>query len=296
MNNCSRLNLPRQALFPTTFESGFQPAAHNFWFGLPRLRGDIALVGSVTTQDTTALVDSGIVALVGSVTAEQTNLVFTGNIQLVGDVTPTAVIAEQIDAGIVRLVGSVTLIEPTYVDSGVIALTGSVSTQDTTALVDSGAVALVGGVTTGSIIAEDSIVRQQIVLKLKEITDFLEVSGVANLKAGADNVDNMPSAYVFESGVTATDNQAATGVLQTVSTLFVIILMIENNTDDFGSDSSDQMNQLRAQVMSKLLGFKPIGQVQRLEYRGGRVYDFTDDILVWQEHYLLPYTVISDRS
>lgn len=135
-------------------------------------------------------------------------------------------------------------------------------------------------------------IRQQIVLKLKEISELKEVTGAVNLKTVMTNQDNLPGAYVLETHMQTSENQYANGLLQTGSIGFAVVLSIENIKDDFGADSSDKMTALRGLVLDKLLGFAPTDAVGdtsvQLEYGGGRVIGFENDILVWQENYILP--------
>lgn len=142
-------------------------------------------------------------------------------------------------------------------------------------------------------------VRQQLVERLKALTDaqdellFREVAGAANLKAALENTDNQPGAYVFAVREQAQGNITANGVLQPVNQTFAIVIMVENFTDDFGADSSDVLESLRREVRDSILGFQPAEDYgQAFEYVSGQALSFQDDLLIWQDNFLLPNVMI----
>lgn len=130
--------------------------------------------------------------------------------------------------------------------------------------------------------------RKRIVEQIKNANIFNEVAGAASIAAALENNNVLPGCYVIESNERAGENTFLNGVHQQSEIAFSILIIIENITDDFGEDSSDQLRNLRQDLKAVLLGFKAIeNEETMLEYKQGGLIAFQDDQLQWLETYII---------
>lgn len=127
--------------------------------------------------------------------------------------------------------------------------------------------------------------RQQIVNRLIELDIFQDVGGSAQLSLLNRDSFRSPTALVISLKIDSTKNTALSGVMQKLTESYGIFIIIENNDDPRGSDSSDIINYLRTAVLESLLNYQPIGSYCGMTYEGGQLLEPQDNLLIWQDSY-----------
>ena len=84
----------------------------------------------------------------------------------------------------------------------------------------------------------------------------------------------LPVAYVLSAKEVTADNPRATGsVLQKQERDIMIVIVVEDLGDADGDTVQDPLEDLKAYVRGKLLGFKPTDMVDRITHVGGEVVE-----------------------
>lgn len=79
---------------------------------------------------------------------------------------------------------------------------------------------------------------------------------------------NHPSAYVIAAGDEATKNDLQNGVRQNITDQFEVVVVLDT-ADERGQEAADQLHDLRASLWKALVGWKPGGDYDPIEYDGG---------------------------
>ncbi|WP_157669908.1 hypothetical protein [Chitinibacter sp. GC72] len=139
-------------------------------------------------------------------------------------------------------------------------------------------------------------------MKIKPIIEYLKaqcpllksVGGAADYAEGKKLLKHqLPAAFVIPLGDIDGPNSVVGEVHQERRTAFALIFAQSNLKKAGGVDDVDELQQLRAQVRDALLGWLPPECDQAIEAAGGKLLDFDDAVLWWQDDYATGYAIYS---
>ena len=115
----------------------------------------------------------------------------------------------------------------------------------------------------------------------------VDVKGAAALaQAMADHrVIKRDSVYVLYAAEDAEGNIQANAVRQRCVIGVTVALAVTNRRDRRGEAGVDEVETLHGRVRTALLGWTPPGAAERVEYRRGRLLNFTEGAQVWADDY-----------
>ena len=115
----------------------------------------------------------------------------------------------------------------------------------------------------------------------------VEVKGAAALAAAlADHgTIKRDSVYALYAAEDADGNIQGTGVRQRCVIGVTIALAVTNRRDRRGEAGVEEVEVLHGRVRAALLGWKPPGATEPVEYRRGRLLNFTEGAQVWADDY-----------
>ncbi|MBI2313582.1 MAG: hypothetical protein HYU77_13865 [Betaproteobacteria bacterium] len=122
-------------------------------------------------------------------------------------------------------------------------------------------------------------------------TTLKKVGGATDLPATEEAVarlakEKLPAGYVLPLADRAGPNVTGTEVVeQMVETRFGVLLAVSNLRDPRGEQAQVDLRSVRQAVMDKLLGWPPAADYDPCEYAQGRLLQFSDQVLWWQEEY-----------
>jgi hypothetical protein len=91
----------------------------------------------------------------------------------------------------------------------------------------------------------------------------------------------MPAAYVIASADLAGDNQIQTGVQQTITDQFCVVIVLDSG-DERGQASSDALHELRAELWRALVGWRPGDEYTPITYVNGELVHISRARTVYQ--------------
>ena len=112
----------------------------------------------------------------------------------------------------------------------------------------------------------------------------LEVWGAARLVA-AQKDRKRDALYVVLLSEAAADNPLIGGYRQERTLTIGVITAISNFRDARGDAGGDDLEVLRAQIFAALLDWMPPGGETAVRYRAGRLLDYSDGTLWWQDEF-----------
>ena len=117
--------------------------------------------------------------------------------------------------------------------------------------------------------------------------DPVDVKGAAALAAAlADHgAIKRDSVYVLYAAEDAGDNVQATGVRQRCVIGVTVALAVTNRRDRRGAAGVDEVEVLHGRVRAALLGWAPPEAAEPVEFRRGRLLNFTEGAQVWADDY-----------
>jgi hypothetical protein len=120
---------------------------------------------------------------------------------------------------------------------------------------------------------------------------FKLVAGAAEFAAISDAVPIYPAAWVIPLGDSPAENTLmAGGVMQTVDSVFGVLIAVRDLTDQRGEAGVDAVRERRVEVVEALLGWTPnTNEVAPIEYAGGRLVAFASGFVWWQEEFSTSY-------
>ncbi len=129
-----------------------------------------------------------------------------------------------------------------------------------------------------------------IVNQVATVAALKRVSGSASFAAAQVDTIVTPCAYVLPLADTANPNRMLSGAVeQRVSERFGVVLAITNARDARGARANDDLEAIRAAVITALLGWQPASGYDPVEYGGGRMLALTNYILWWQLEFATAY-------
>lgn len=120
---------------------------------------------------------------------------------------------------------------------------------------------------------------------------FRLVAGAAEVAAARNGVPAAPAAYVIPLGESSADNQVAGShaVMQRVEHVFGVLIATRNATDGRGQAGVDDLDALKAEVRSALLGWQSDDALDPILFGGGQLVGFFDGFVWWQEEFATAY-------
>jgi len=130
-----------------------------------------------------------------------------------------------------------------------------------------------------------------IVQKLKlDVNSFGDrIAGAADFMSADEETlkDRVPCAWVIQYAENAEKSASAAVVSQRLTENFAVLVAIRNDSDETGFTAHTSLFDLRAEIWSSILGWKPTGFNEAIEYLGGSIYGATDAILVYQFNFTI---------
>lgn len=112
------------------------------------------------------------------------------------------------------------------------------------------------------------------------------VGGAADLGAAEATAPVTPSVFVMPLSDRASEPEMIGLHLQRVEQTFSTILVIANRRDARGGAAVDELEALRAQVRTALLGWVPVpAEGEGVAYAGGRLLKFADQRIWWGDEW-----------
>ncbi len=103
------------------------------------------------------------------------------------------------------------------------------------------------------------------------------VAGAGELAAALDAEESLavPHAFVIPAADIVSESLSAGRIDQKVEERIVVMVCVDNTTDDRGQSGSESMHDLRAELIAALVGWEPATDYGQMSYRGGQVFDMT---------------------
>lgn len=126
-------------------------------------------------------------------------------------------------------------------------------------------------------------------------TPFKFVGGAADLATANSDLKTFPSAYVLPlQDSSPTGNQAVAGaVVQQLAERFGVMYAVRNLRAGAGEKSQEEMRVAIEWARTKLLGFSIDATRDLVQFEGGEMVVFEDEILIWNDRF---YTVRDIRK
>lgn len=126
-------------------------------------------------------------------------------------------------------------------------------------------------------------------------TPFKFVGGAADLAAANADLKTFPAAYVLPLQDSALGgNQAAhSAVVQQLTERFGVMYAVRNLRATAGEKAQEEMRQAIDWARGKLLGLQIDADRDLVQFEGGELVVFEDEILIWSDRY---FTKIDKRK
>lgn len=141
--------------------------------------------------------------------------------------------------------------------------------------------------------------RQKIIDRIREITDFQEVGGSLSLESVKKDIKRTPACIVILLQSDAEPNEVvSTGTSeQLITDSYGIFVLVDNSRAIKGDDSFDLYEILIDKLKSKLIGWIPTDESYATEYNGGQIVEFAidekkrdfDNLIIFSERYKFTY-------
>lgn len=128
--------------------------------------------------------------------------------------------------------------------------------------------------------------------RLESQNDLKKIGQAVDIDATRRDLKAMPAAYLVPGRDTPVRNDlldAEVGQLITAEVL--VIFAVENAGAKTGARNVSQLNTLRQQVLNRLLGWQPGDADDAIEYAGGRLLGFENQVLWWGDTYATQYLI-----
>ena len=130
-----------------------------------------------------------------------------------------------------------------------------------------------------------------------EVPALARISGAAELDRVLDSVTALPAAYLLP-GAEGPDGQNHPNVArQIIEERLTVVLAVRNVSDSQGAAALDDLREIINEVRKALIGWRPTDETPPdrtpLVWVGGDPVGFTDQVLLWAEHYSTRGTVIA---
>ncbi|MFZ4537820.1 phage tail terminator protein [Propionivibrio sp.] len=119
-----------------------------------------------------------------------------------------------------------------------------------------------------------------------QLTGFVVIGGAADLQSIDNDAPPAPSCFLVMTSEVAEDNTLLGGYEQRLTIGFSVVLVVSNVADATGSAAMGDLEALRSQVKTALIGWPPepaIGEPVR--YAAGHQLRFDDGLLWWADEF-----------
>jgi hypothetical protein len=130
-----------------------------------------------------------------------------------------------------------------------------------------------------------------IIQRLTEKVEAKQIGGAAKYASATTDTKAVPALFVIPLADNAGPNKWANGVEQKVKTTFGVIIGTRDLSDGKGAAAQDELGALRKSVLDALLGWCPDGCSNAITYNGGRLIDFINGIVWWQDDFDTSYEI-----
>lgn len=123
------------------------------------------------------------------------------------------------------------------------------------------------------------------------------IAGAAEFAYASENTLNEEMAFVVPLTETATRNMQHSGLVQTVSETFAVIVALRNDytvTDKMGLTAYDILDDVRQEIWTGILGWLISGMESLISYRGGRLLRINRAWLWYQFEFTMDKTITED--
>lgn len=126
-----------------------------------------------------------------------------------------------------------------------------------------------------------------VVARLKEaLVGFVAIGSAADIEAIGNGPVFTPSAFVAPMSESAEVDGEVGPFDQRVTTLFSVILVVSNVSDETGAAALGGLQAMRDQVMQALLGWSPDAEFgEPIYYHGGDLGRFADSQMWWVDRF-----------
>ena len=115
------------------------------------------------------------------------------------------------------------------------------------------------------------------------------VSGAAELAAVRESAQTTPAAWVIPVADDAGGNVLLNAVSQRVTERIGIVFAVRNVRDKRGATAHNALRAIRRAVKNTLIGWLPDPDEAAVVFSRGRLIDFSDRVIWWQDEYLWAY-------
>ncbi len=117
-----------------------------------------------------------------------------------------------------------------------------------------------------------------------------QVEGAVKLMQAMEQPPFGVSAYVVPVGEQAGQNQVLNGISQRIEASFGVLVMIVYDLDDeSGAKAYTDIQAIREELMTALLGFIPFDNADPIEYTNGSLSNIMPGILMWNDEFSTAY-------
>jgi hypothetical protein len=130
---------------------------------------------------------------------------------------------------------------------------------------------------------------QLVIARLKDqVSALKEVGGAVDFAAAIESgVKQTPAAFVVELADRPARNSLATSAMsQSNESRFGVIFAVQNLRDARGEQARADLRTLRLAVLTALLNWQPDPDFDPCEYGGGRLLQFANLVLWWQDDFI----------
>lgn len=96
-----------------------------------------------------------------------------------------------------------------------------------------------------------------------------------------------PAAYVLPLRIDAEDNSVITGVTQTLTLTFGVLLLARHAGDASGAKATEQLEALRSAAAAALVAWTPEGCLEPIQFAGGEIVQADAGLVVWRDDFVV---------
>lgn len=115
------------------------------------------------------------------------------------------------------------------------------------------------------------------------------VYGAAELAAVKENSQRTPAAWVIPVADDAGNNVLLNAVSQRITERIGVVFAVRNVSDKRGETAHNALRTIRRAVKDTLIGWLPDPDEDEVVFSRGRLIDFSNRVIWWQDEYLWAY-------
>lgn len=127
-----------------------------------------------------------------------------------------------------------------------------------------------------------------------EVTELRRVAGSAEFAAAAEDLKQTPTAFVIPASEKPAASGSGTLVVSQYNTVrFYVAVAVQNLRDSRGDKAQGDLIALRTAIMTALHGWQPDTSFDPIEYGGGNLVRFNNQVLWWQDNFFTAHLMRS---